>query len=237
MVKKAVATMTPTAIGLPRHEVYIWTVALDRPREGWPRLLGCLSPDEQVRAGRFRFEPDRLRFVVARAALREILGSCIGLPAQEVVFEYGLYGKPALGNGGARQIGFNLAHCQGLALIAVAAGRRVGVDLELISSEVAEGRMRIAERFFSAAEVAALEALPRRLQDEAFLACWTRKEAYLKARGEGLSTPLDGFSVSLTPGEPAALLDCPGAQDEIQNWSLLSFTPAPHFIAAVAVEG
>jgi 4'-phosphopantetheinyl transferase len=135
----------------------------------------------------------------------------------------------------AREIEFNVSHSDGLALIAVASGRRVGVDLELVHSGAAEEE--VAERFFSATEVAALRALPRALQDEAFFSCWTRKEAYLKARGEGLSAPLDGCSVSLIPGKPAELLDDPGAKDEIHDWSLRSFRPAPQFIAAVAAEG
>ena len=225
----------PTVGALRRQDVQLWIVTLDDPREEGQRQLACLSEDERDRAEGFRFEQDRRRFVTARAALRQILGRCLGLPASEISFEYGHYGKPALKSDTAREIEFNMSHCEGLALIAVASGRRVGVDLERVHSGAAEEQ--IAERFFSASEVAALRALPRPLQDEAFFACWTRKEAYIKARGEGLSMPLDAFSVSLTPGEPAALLDCPSARDEIQNWSLRSFAPAPHFIAAVAVEG
>jgi len=221
--------------GLPEDEVHIWEVDLDCPPERSPALLDCLSQDERARAQRFRFDRDRDRFVAARVALREILGRCIGLPAHEIVFEYGPYGKPALESPAGAGVEFNVSHCEGLALIAVAAGRRVGVDLERIVSGAS--RQRIAERFFSPAEIAALRALPAASQDEAFFACWTRKEAYIKARGEGLSIPLDEFSVSLAPGEPAALLDCSFAEDEVRNWSLQSLAPAPGFVAALAVEG
>ncbi|MFY9552972.1 MAG: 4'-phosphopantetheinyl transferase superfamily protein [Thermoanaerobaculia bacterium] len=222
---------------MAEKEVRLWSVDLDCSPERLPALLECLSSDERARAERFRFDRDRRRFVAGRAALRRVLGDTVGIPASQIAFEYGPYGKPALASPSGAGVEFNVSHCEEQALIAVASGRRVGVDLELVSSETAEERMRIAERFFSAAEVAALRALPGRLQGEAFFACWTRKEAYIKARGEGLSMPLDAFSVSLAPGEPAALLDCPSAPEEIRAWSLRSLVPAPGFLAAVAVEG
>jgi 4'-phosphopantetheinyl transferase len=217
------------------HEVHLWTIGLDHPWETWLPMLECLSPDEETRAARFRFESDRHRFVAARIALREILGSHLGVPPREIVLTYRPSGKPALASDMAVGIEFNLSHCQGLALIVVASGRRLGVDLEFVHPGAAEEPL--AERFFSAPEVTALRALPHDLQDEAFFACWTRKEAYLKARGDGLSIPLDSFTVSLAPGEPAALLACTGAKDEILAWSFRSFTPAPGFLAALAVEG
>ncbi len=225
----------PTVAALGRQEVQLWTVSLDAPPDHGQSHLACLSEDERERAKRYRFEQDRSRFVAARAALRRILGGCVGLPAAEVVFEYGAYGKPALAGGLSGEVQFNLSHCEGLALIAVTSGRRVGVDLERIRSAVA--KEALAERFFSDVEVAALRALPPEQQDEAFFACWTRKEAYIKARGDGLSIPLDAFSVSLIPGEPPALLDCSGFPDDVGGWSLQSFTPAPGFVAALAVEG
>lgn len=229
------STASQRVRGLAEQEVHLWVVDLDCPPERSPELREYLSRDERARAERFRFDRDRRRFVACRGALREILGSCVDLPAPEIVFEYGPYGKPALASPAGAGVEFNVSHCEGLALIAVAAGRRVGVDLERIVSGAS--RQRIAERFFSPAEIAALRALPVASQDEAFFACWTRKEAYIKARGEGLSIPLDGFSVSLAPGEPAALLDCSFAEDEVRNWSLQSLAPAPGFVAALAVEG
>lgn len=221
--------------GVAEQEVPLWVVDLDCSPERPSALLECLSSDERARAGRFRFDRDRRRYVVARAALRRVLGNVVGVPASQIAFEYGPYGKPALASPAGARVEFNVSHCEGLALIAVAAGRRVGVDLERVAAGAS--RQPIAERFFSPTEIAALRALPVASQDEAFFACWTRKEAYIKARGEGLSIPLDAFSVSLGPGEPAALLDGPGGRDGIQTWSLTSLTPAPGFIAAVAVEG
>ena len=214
-------------------EVHVWTSVLEG--YGGPEQLECLSPDERARAERFHFDRDRQRFVRARATLREILGDCLGVGARDVVFQYGPYGKPALAKEMASDVQFNLSHSRGVALVAVAAGRRVGVDLEFICPRAAEGR--IADRFFSAAEVTALRALPRERQEEAFFACWTRKEAYIKGRGEGLSMPLGAFSVSLAPGEPAALLDHAAAPEEARTWSLRSLTTVPGYAAALAVEG
>lgn len=214
-------------------EVHVWTVVLDGC--GGLDQLECLSPDERARAERFRFDRDRHRFVATRVTLREILGNCLGVPARDVAFQYGPCGKPALAKEMESDVQFNLSHCRGVALVAVAAGRRVGVDLEFVSPRGAEGR--IAERFFSAAEVTALRALPRELQEEAFFACWTRKEAYLKGRGEGLSIPLCAFSVSLAPGEPLALLGHAAAPEEARAWSLRSLETVPGFATALAVEG
>jgi 4'-phosphopantetheinyl transferase len=135
----------------------------------------------------------------------------------------------------ARTLRFNLAHCQGLALYAIAWGREVGVDLEYIRENLAD--QRIAERFFSPAEVETLRSLPEGVQREAFFHCWTRKEAFVKARGEGLSFPLDQFDVSLAPGEPAALLRTLGDPEEAARWSLRELFPGPGFVAAVAAAG
>jgi 4'-phosphopantetheinyl transferase len=130
---------------------------------------------------------------------------------------------------------FNLSHSHSLALYAITHQRELGVDLEFIRPEVVEEP--IAERFFSAAEVAALRALPASIQPEAFFNCWTRKEAYIKARGEGLTIPLDAFEVSLAPEEPAALLSVNGDPAEAARWSLQALAPGPGYVAAVAVEG
>jgi 4'-phosphopantetheinyl transferase len=130
---------------------------------------------------------------------------------------------------------FNLSHSQDLALYAVTSNREVGVDLEYIQRDF--DTRQIAERFFSTREIAALHALPANLQTESFFRCWTRKEAYVKARGEGLSLPLEQFDVSLSPDDPAALLNVAGNPAEVSRWSLRELTPAPGYMAAIAVEG
>jgi 4'-phosphopantetheinyl transferase len=168
--------------------------------------------------------------------LRTILGRYLDVAPGTVRFCYGPHGKPALIAEMAEQTGvrFNVAHSHDLALYAVTRGREVGIDVERIRAEVAS--TEIAQRFFSPAEVAALCALPDELQTEAFFACWTRKEAYIKATGGGLSHPLDGFDVSLTPGEPVVALRTHADPQEAARWSLRALDPGPGYAAAVAVE-
>jgi 4'-phosphopantetheinyl transferase len=196
-------------------------------------LESGLSVEERERASRFRHSVDRARFVAARGALRAILGRCLGVEPGCLRFSYSPFGKPALrGPLGANSVEFNLSHSDDLALVAASFGRRLGIDLERI--DASRSGQEIAERFFSPREIAALRALPRELQTDAFFACWTRKEAYLKARGDGLSFPLDRFSVSVSPEEPASLLDL---GDETQRWVLQDIRPGAGWAAALAVEG
>jgi 4'-phosphopantetheinyl transferase len=167
--------------------------------------------------------------------LRAILGRTLNRAPESLSFCYGSHGKPALaGESDGATIRFNVSHSHGIALYAVTRGRELGVDLEHIrfDLEVAE----IAERFFSRREIAMLRTLPTELQCQAFFHCWTRKEAYIKARGEGLSLPLDQFDVSLIPGEPAALLGTQPDPSEASRWSVQELFPAPGYAAALAVR-
>lgn len=217
-------------------EVHVWRAALDVPLNRLRRLCDLLSEDERARAERFRFPLHRNRFAVARGLLREILGTYSGDPPQGLRFRYGTSGKPELdGEATSAPLKFNLSHSGGLALYAVARGRELGVDIETLRPGVEEEE--IAERFFSAREVETLRSVPSGGRTEAFFNCWTRKEAYIKARGEGLSLPLDGFDVSLTPGEPAALLAVRGALGETERWSLRALDAGAGYAAALAVEG
>ena len=200
------------------------------------RLEQTLSDDERCRAGRFYFQSDREHFIVARGVLRSILGSYLGVEARELCFGYGAYGKPALMlHANAADIRFNLSHAGGLALYAVTRDRAIGIDLEYLRADIEW--MQIAARFFSPREHAMLSSLPPAARLEAFFTCWTRKEAYIKARGEGLALPLDQFDVSLTPGEPAQLLGVRSDLDDPGRWSFQGLSPEPGYIAAVAVEG
>lgn len=217
-------------------EVHVWLVGLDRDEASLRELSGLLSADELERAGRFHFRRDQDHFVAARGALREILGRYAGVAPRLLRFSYEKHGKPALGpETGGGLLRFNLAHSHGLALCAVTLGRAVGVDLELVREEFAG--MEIAERFFSPREVAALRAVAPAERATAFFDCWARKEAYIKARGEGLSHPLHSFAVSLAPGEPAALLCTDDDPPEAARWSLLELSPGGPYRAALAVEG
>ena len=166
-------------------------------------------------------------------ALRRILAGYLGAAAETLQFRYGAQGKPALE--GSFDLDFNLAHSHGLALIGVSRGRRLGVDLEWIRPDVADEG--IAERFFAPGEVQKLVALRREDRDLAFFRCWTRKEAYIKARGEGLSIPLSSFCVSLSPEETPKLVSVEGQPSEVSRWTLHELDPGSGFAAALAVEG
>jgi 4'-phosphopantetheinyl transferase len=199
------------------------------------RLCQVLSADERDRAARFHFDRDRRRFMAGRGLLRLILARYLDRPPGSLRLSYGPRGKPALAESrGTPPLRFNVSHAAGLALYAVGRDRELGVDVERIAPELEAG---IAERFFSPREVAALARVPPDRRSESFFACWTRKEAYVKAKGDGLALGLDQFDVSLAPGEPAALLHVDGDPGETVRWSLLALDPGTGYAAALAVEG
>ncbi|HEX2191395.1 MAG TPA: 4'-phosphopantetheinyl transferase superfamily protein [Longimicrobiaceae bacterium] len=226
----------PVAPRLADGEVHVWAAPLDPPAEAIGRYASLLAPDERARAERFRFERDRRRFGVARGVLRVLLGRYLGTDPRRVAFHYLSHGKPALGGELAGDgLRFNVSHSGEMALYAFSRGRELGVDVEEVRPM--EDGLQIAERFFSQAEVAAFRALPAEVRDEAFFNCWTRKEAYIKAVGEGLSFPLHVFDVSLAPGEPACLLASRDPR-EAERWSLRGLPdPAPGYRAALVAEG
>jgi 4'-phosphopantetheinyl transferase len=227
--------LRPVALTLDENEVHVWRAGLDARTVG-PALWQLLSSDEQARADRFFFPRDRERFITARGTLRQILATYTGLPPDRLQFLYSSHGKPALiPECGGEMLRSNLTNSHGLALYAVARERVLGVDLEYIRPEVADEP--IAERFFAPREVARLRGLPPDQQVEAFFNCWTRKEAYIKAHGLGLSLSLQDFEVSLLPGEPAALLCTVRDPCEAARWSLHSLAPGPGYVGALAVAG
>ena len=209
----------------------VWTASLDREEETYARLESALSPDEIARANRFHFAKDRKRYVVARGLLRKILGRYLRQAPAALEFSYGAYGKPALlGAHVSSGLTFNLAHSGELAAYAVSTKRNLGIDVELIKPESAGED--IARRYFSGREVSDLLTLPPEQRVAAFFRCWTRKEAYLKATGMGLQTPLDSFSVSLLPGVPAQFL---GGVDPC--WHMAAFNPGDNYSGALAYDG
>lgn len=220
---------------LPKDEVHVWRVMLDQPKERTQHLYSVLAPEEKERAARFHFQKDRDHFVAAHGMVRTILATYLGLQPRDLHFSRASYGKPYLSENTRAGLRFNLSHSNALALVAVSREREIGVDVEWIRRDVAEEK--IAERFFSLREVATLRSLPPEQQPEAFFNCWTRKEAYIKARGEGLSLPLDTFDVSLAPGEPAALLENRIDAGEMSRWRLVELAPGAGFKAALVVEG
>jgi 4'-phosphopantetheinyl transferase len=226
----------PESVVLGSEEVHVWRAPLDQAPSQIQSFFHNLAADEQARAGRFYFQKDREHFIVAHGVLRAILGGCLNQAPECLSFCYSSHGKPALaGESDGETIRFSVSHSHGIGLFAVTRGREVGIDLERIRFDLAIEE--IAERFFSPREFAMLQTLPAGVQRQAFFNCWTRKEAYIKARGGGLSLALDQFDVSLTPGKPAALLGTQPDPSEASRWSLEELSPAPGYAAALAAEG
>lgn len=222
---------------LTADDVHVWRIALE---VGEP-LLACLreilAEDERKRADRFHFEKDRRHFTAGRGALRVLLAGYLQRQPEQVRFAYSNYGKPQIADSDNRDhLRFNLTHSHGLALLAVTRARDVGVDVERLRDMERDGEP-LAERFFSPREASVLRSLPPELRRDAFFNCWTRKEAYIKAHGMGLSLPLDQFDVTLHPDEPTALLATHHDPDEVQRWSLRSLHPGDGYVGALAVEG
>jgi 4'-phosphopantetheinyl transferase len=218
---------------LEAHTVQVWRASLNRPDSRIDEMFATLTEDERRRAQRFHFEEDRRRFIAGRGILRALIGGYLGMAPAAVRFEYNLHGKPFLSDNQAPR--FNVSHSGGLALYAFAVDREVGVDVERVRPEFADEA--VAQRFFSPQEVAVLRNLAPRQRVEAFFSCWTRKEAYIKARGKGLAIPLDQFDVSLAPDEPAAVLADRDAPSETGRWAMWRLEPGIGFAGAVAVEG
>jgi len=225
----------PVPLSPGGDDVHVWRIPLDLPPPLLAGLAAVLSADERSRAARFRFDIHRTRFTAGRAALRHLLASYLRIRPGEVSFRYSAHGKPSLaGSAAGSGLRFNFSNAGGLALAAFVLDREVGVDVEEVK-RVADFTA-IAERFFSPAENEVLRALPPESRDAAFFTCWTRKEAYIKAVGEGLSIPLDSFDVTLAPGGPPRLLATRGEPGGEARWSLHALHPGPGFVGALAVE-
>lgn len=221
-------------MSLADGEVHVWRVPLERPVGEFVQLQTILAPEERTRAAAFFFEKDRHHWTVARATLRLLLGRYLQAEPHRLQFTANEYGKPTLTPPFAdTHLHFNLSHSGTLALYAFAYDRQLGVDVEYMRTGI--DYQDLAAHYFSLSECATLHVLPAPLQEEAFFLCWTRKEAYIKARGMGLSLALDQFDVSLTPGEPAVLLDSREEPGAAARWSLQNLVPGPQYAGALAV--
>lgn len=219
-------------IRLSSNEIHVWRTSLDMDACGIHSLHQTLSKDEQQRAALFHFQKDREHFIVARGLLREILSRYLDQKPNDISFCYNQHGKPALHTHGQELLHFNISHSHGLALYAITS-RPIGVDIERIRTNFPHSE--IAEKFFSPQENAMLRSLPPNLQPKAFFTCWTRKEAYIKATGKGLSIPLNQFEVSLLPG-PAVLLSIKNDIEAASHWLLQDLNPGPDYVAALAIK-
>jgi 4'-phosphopantetheinyl transferase len=218
----------PLKIGLEADEVHVWRASLDCNPAELSRLKASLSPDELTRAARFVSEKDQHHFTAARGILRELVGAYLEVPPDQITFRYGSNGKPELDHQ-SLPLQFNLSHASGFAVYGFSLERQIGIDVELLRPQNAAED--IAARYFAAGEIAELRKLDPELRTEGFFCCWTRKEAYVKAHGSGLSIPLDSFAVSLTPSQPTELHSSDRAR-----WSMRTFKPWPGCIAAIVVE-
>ncbi len=220
---------------LASDEVHVWHQELNGGSFAIDTFRRVLSSEEQQRALRFRFDRDRNQYIATRGTLRILLASYLKLAPKQMSFAYSEHGRPRLAaEVEADAIDFNVSHSGGQALLAFTRGRKIGIDIERVRRDFATGE--IAERFFSVAERDALRALPQGQRHEAFFRCWTRKEAFIKALGEGLSHPLDQFDVSLVPGAPATLLATRPDARECTRWKLCDIDMPSDYAAALATE-
>jgi 4'-phosphopantetheinyl transferase len=215
---------------LRKNEIHVWLVRADDGSYCIHCGHDLLSLNEQERAARFKFEDDRRRYIVAHGALRLLLSQYANVFANDLNFFTNANGKPFLVAAPVvANIQFNLSHSHEVALIAVTQGREVGVDVERVKEDFAFGE--VAGRFFTAREVAALNALPSELQRKTFYKCWTSKEAFLKAKGTGLSGQLDEVEISFTAEKGVRV------SATVANWTLVGLNPPDGYEGALVVEG
>ncbi|MEP6901717.1 MAG: 4'-phosphopantetheinyl transferase superfamily protein [Actinomycetota bacterium] len=214
-------------------EIHIWRANLNQESLSVQQFLKTLSADEKQKADKYYFDKDRNHFIVARGTLRKILSGYLGIAPNEICFAYNLFGKPIL-DVKNNQFRFNVSHSQGLALFAITREREVGIDLEFIRSDFAV--LKTAQSFFSEPEISALKNLPTELQTAAFFSIWTRKEAFIKAVGEGFSYPSTKFTVSIMPKNSHDLFRTREFQ-KVRDWSLMILSCQADYTAALAIEG
>jgi len=224
----------PPDLSLGGDEVHVWRADLEPTTPSRPSLVSLLSEAEVNRAERFYFERDRHRFVATRSLLRILLGRYLQVSPEVVRFAYGAHGKPFLQADTEAGIRFNVSHSQHVALLAFAKGHDVGVDVEFLRPE--RSTDDLAERFFSPQEVAVLRALPEEFRVLGFFSCWTRKEAFIKAKGEGLSIPLSSFVVTVDPREPARLLETQLDPAAASRWHIENLNVGSDYRGALAIE-
>ncbi len=217
---------------------HVIRIRLDLAREQWSPLIELLSDEERARATRFRFDDPRRQFVICRATLKQILGTAYGVAPNALSFQYGSRGKPELSlqdlNSSVPQIEFNVSHSGTIGLIAISVGAPVGIDVEEFDPTVKF--LQLAERFFAPLEASELKSLPPEKQLHGFYRCWTCKEAYIKAKGDGLSLSLSSFCVAIDPDQPASLCHVDGQPDEPIQWTTQSLNIGENQAAAVMVR-
>jgi 4'-phosphopantetheinyl transferase len=223
-------------LALPENEVHVWRADLESIREDESRWQEVLSDNEKERAARFHFPVDRQRFVASRALLRVILAGYLQSDPSGLTFIYSKREKPSLAPAHAASgLMFNLSHSGGVSLYAIARRRELGIDVEQLGRN--SDLQGIAHRFFSACEQEQLAKLSGEEKVHAFFRCWTRKEAYIKATGDGLAVPLTQFDVSLEAGSMNALLATRPDAAQAQNWDLREVPAGAGYAGAICIQG
>jgi len=221
---------------LANAKVHVWHASLEQPAEVVQRLEAVLSNDERQHAEQFRYQEHRQSFVVSRGILRNLLSHYSNIQPKQIQFKYTLTGKPFLANGEETQnISFNLSHTGLLVLYAFSWGRQVGIDVECIRPVKEIGQ--IAIRIFSPKEYKRFQRISKEARERAFYNCLTRKEAFLKARGDGIYFPPQEVEVSFEQGSPASLFSVAGSIEEAKKWSMHDIKTLDGYVAALAVEG
>jgi 4'-phosphopantetheinyl transferase len=224
------------SLALPGDEVHLWRIDLSALRPDESRWQKVLSPDEAARAARYRFAVDRQRYSISRGVLRTILGSYLRSDPVRIIFSYSSREKPFLSPPYSDSgITFNISHSGEVTLLALTHNRDIGVDVEQMARK--SDLEAIARRFFSAHEQEQLFTLPAEQRPEAFFRCWTRKEAYIKATGDGLSLPLSQFDVSIAADDRDALVATRPDASEAARWSMREVPAGESYIGALCVRG
>jgi 4'-phosphopantetheinyl transferase len=237
LIPEASSSEPRVPIRLRNSEVHLWKMLLEVNNKVASRLNELLSADEQEKASRFHFAADRRRFVITRGCLRALLSRYTNMAPETIQFAYGKYGKPSLPQATreSAQIEFNVAHSGNTAAFAFTRIGNIGIDIEQIRTDFDADD--IAQRYFSAAEISSLGQTSLAARHAAFFSCWTRKEAFLKAKGVGLSYSLKQFDVTVSPTSPARLLSTRPDAKEAARWSMKSFDLARGYAATVVVAG
>ena len=235
-MKKNIWKFPPENLHMENRELHVWRGALGFEKEMVNHMEEVLSEEEKTKARRFYFQEGHMQYVATKFMLRCLLGEYLNIAPRLLEFSYNEYGKPCLAQKfNAPGINFNLSHSSGLSLVSVALGMETGVDIERINEDI--DFMEISEKFFSGNEKRKLALLSGEARTAAFFKCWTRKEAYLKARGLGICSDISSFEVSLCPDEPAALLGPCDSAGDIAMWLLLDIDASEGYAGAVAVDG
>ncbi|MGI8959007.1 MAG: 4'-phosphopantetheinyl transferase family protein [Bryobacteraceae bacterium] len=214
-------------------DVHVWVVSLEASPWSLQELFSTLSSDEKNRAESFRFEHLKARYCASRGLLRFFLGAYLAMVPRDIEFSYGNWGKPSVA--GFDSFSFNVAHSENVTVYAFAFGCDLGIDVERIRKM--KDIDAIARHFFCSEEAADLDNVELSKRLDAFFACWTRKEAYIKATGEGLSASLDTFRVALRPSQVPCFVHINGSTSQAQSWSLHNLRPSDGYVGALAFRG